>query len=278
MERQDEGVATAADGGGDSEARAAIRVLDAKFDLPRSEAPLRPYVICASPRSGSTFLTTLLHGTGRMGVPAEYLNPNYLQPSLGRRYGVAGEDGRVDPNGYLRALLAHRTSANGVFGIKILLSQMQTWMVVAPFRELLGQSTFLWLRRRDTQAQALSLVLAQSTQVWHRERGRDQREIEAPPFNGFEMRRAQGIILAEDFGWDAFFRINRVRPISVFYEDLIVDPDPPCRALARAVGVGDLPHLTPDDAVTRPTAGAANTAWRRAWRQSLRFRRDAAAR
>ncbi len=265
---------TPAGGMEDSEGRAALKVLGPEFDLPRTDAPLRPYIVCASPRSGSTLLTTLLHGTGRMGVPAEYFNPLFLQPALGRRFGVALGGPRVVAPAYLEALIRHRTSANGVFGVKILLSQMQTWLAVPQFRELLARSTFLWLRRRDRQAQALSLVLAQATQVWHR--GSDagsQPAPEPPAFNAIEMRRAQGIILAEDFGWGQFFAINKVRPISFEYEDLVADPDRPCRTLAEAVGVTDLPRLTLDHAITRPTATAANEEWRRRWRHSLRFRR-----
>lgn len=263
-------------GEGDPEGRASLSVFGAEFDLPRTDAPLRPYVICASPRSGSTLLTTLLHGTGRMGVPAEYFNPRFLQPALGRRFGVSDDGSRVVVGDYLDALIRHRTAANGVFGVKILLSQVQTWMVVPAFRRLLSHATFLWLRRRDKQAQALSMVMAQTTQVWHRERGSDADET-VPAFNVVQLRRAQGIILAEDFGWSQFFAINRVRPISVLYEDLVADPDPPCRALANAVGVHDLPPLTMERAITRPTAGAANEAWRRQWRQSLRFRRPPSA-
>ncbi|WP_374450430.1 Stf0 family sulfotransferase [Stella sp.] len=257
----------------DSEARAALAVLGPEFDLPPTDAPLRPYVICASPRSGSTLLTTLLHGTGRMGVPAEYFNPIHLQPKLGARFGVSVGGPRVVAAGYLSALAAHRTSANGVFGAKILLSQMQSWIGVPQFRDLLARSTFLWLRRRDKQAQALSLVLAQATQVWHRDR--DAAPVETVPrFSAGEMRRALGIVLAEDFAWREFFTINGVHPISVAYEDLVTDPDVPCRALAEALGVPDLPRLTLQQAVTRPTAGEANAVWRRQWRQSLRFRRD----
>ncbi|BBK31109.1 LPS sulfotransferase NodH [Stella humosa] len=258
--------------GDDAEGLASLAVSDAKFDLPRFDGPIRSYVICASPRSGSTLLTTLLHGTGRMGVPAEYLNPRFLQAEMSRRFDVLLDDGRIVGPRYLQALLDRRTTANGVFGIKILMAQMQSWTPVQQFRGLLQGATFLWLRRRDKQAQALSMAMAQATQVWHRQAGDPEAPVPAVKFDAAHLRRSLGIVLAEDFAWRQFFAINRTTPISVDYEDLVADPGMVCRSLADAVGVGDLPSIDLEQAITKPTAGTANAEWRRRWDRSLRFR------
>ena len=255
----------------DSQGRASLSVASAEFDLPRPDGPLRTYVICASPRSGSTLLTTLLHGTGRMGVPAEYFNPRFLQPALGRRFGATGEGGILRAGDYLAALMDSRATANGVFGVKILFSQLQLWLPVRPFRTMLAGTTFVWLRRRDTLGQALSMALAQATQVWHRGVG-DPLADAAPAYDGGALRRALGIVLAEDHGWHQFFTANRIQPMTIAYEDLVADPDRACRSLAEAIGIGDLPHIGMERAITRPTAGVAHEEWRRHWQARLRFR------
>ncbi len=261
----------------DREGRASLSVLSAEFDLPKPAGPLRPYVICASPRSGSTLLTTLLHGTGRMGVPAEYFNPRFLQPALGRRLTGVGEGGQPHAGAYLAALLANRSTANGVFGVKVLFSQLQVWMNVPPFRRMLANATFVWLRRRDQMGQALSMALAQATQVWHREAGDGEAAAvmpaePTPPYDAVALRRALGIVLAEDYGWQQFFLANAIKPMTLTYEDLVADPDRACRALAEAIGVADLSPITMERAITRPTAGKANEEWRRHWGARLRFR------
>jgi LPS sulfotransferase NodH len=39
-----------------------------------AQGPLKGYAICATPRSGSNFLSQLLESTGRLGRPLEYFN------------------------------------------------------------------------------------------------------------------------------------------------------------------------------------------------------------
>src|SRR5262249_15586129 len=70
------------------------------------------YLICSTPRSGSTLLSTGLASTGRAGRPLEYLS----QP-----YGVVFKErnGRLLLPEYWRFLVTRRTTPNGVFGMKM---------------------------------------------------------------------------------------------------------------------------------------------------------------
>src|SRR3954469_25286570 len=70
------------------------------------------YVICSTSRSGSYLLCELLWRTGVAGAPEEFFHPQYM-PRLMERWGVEELDE------YVRALLAHKTTPNGVFGAKI---------------------------------------------------------------------------------------------------------------------------------------------------------------
>ncbi|MCC7271872.1 MAG: hypothetical protein IT561_04335 [Alphaproteobacteria bacterium] len=247
-------------------------VAGAEHDLPPPNRPLRLYVICASPRSGSTLLAALLRATGRMGVPAEYFNPLHLQPALAARFGVALPDGRVRGGAYLAALQRHRTSAEGVFGAKIFFSQFQDWGRNASFRRLLAEATLVRLRRRDTLGQAISLALAQATGAWNAAAGAAaQSQARAPAYDSAALRRALGIVLAEEAGWDAVFAANGRTPIAIAYEDLVADPDAACRPLFAALGLAGMPTLSLAEPPTRPMAGPAADAWRRAWVDGLRL-------
>ena len=70
------------------------------------------YVICSTPRSGSTLLCRGLWDTGRAGAPHEYFHENKHMPQIISRWKPRSF------NDYLSNLLRFRTSSNGVFGFK----------------------------------------------------------------------------------------------------------------------------------------------------------------
>jgi hypothetical protein len=71
----------------------------------------RNYIIVFTPRSGSTWLTSILATTQLLGQPQEYINPAFVT-------NVVKEMNSKDPSGLLAILRRRRKSANGVFGIK----------------------------------------------------------------------------------------------------------------------------------------------------------------
>src|SRR5215831_8187977 len=83
-----------------------------RYDFARSTEPDRAYIVASSYRSGSTHLCRCLWETGVMGAPWEYLNFENEMRAMWGRLGAKG------PADYLAKLLAHRTSSNGVFGMK----------------------------------------------------------------------------------------------------------------------------------------------------------------
>jgi hypothetical protein len=78
-------------------------------------ATLKPahqrYVILFTPRSGSSWLTQLLSSTQRLGLPEEYINPDFVFDVA--RFLNAKTSGQL-----LDALLRRRKTENGIFGIE----------------------------------------------------------------------------------------------------------------------------------------------------------------
>lgn len=59
----------------DESVAAPYDLLTAEHDLSDGESEIvRSYVICSTPRSGSTLLAEAMHRTGELGVPAEYID------------------------------------------------------------------------------------------------------------------------------------------------------------------------------------------------------------
>jgi trehalose 2-sulfotransferase len=171
--------------------------------------PMLSYVVCATPRSGSTLLCHELDQTGiaghpqeyfealrRSGVPRrphEYFDPE-RHPNIVERLAFREMlDGAPKPNPlwhpdtydqYLAWALKEGTTPNGVFGAKLM------WGYLGDFAELLrgidgnaGRSLpdllsrslpglrYVQITRRDKVRQAVSLWKAVQTQAWQREAG-----------------------------------------------------------------------------------------------------------
>ena len=111
------------------------------------------YFVCATPRSGSSFLCEVLRTTGVAGVPDDYFwNP----PFWFERWGVS------DSPKFAERLLREGSTANGVFGSKLMWDQLHD--AATQFAALLGWGGagpsdvlaaafpnvhYVWLTRRD---------------------------------------------------------------------------------------------------------------------------------
>src|SRR5215204_3248954 len=111
------------------------------------------YVLCTTPRTGSSMLSASLREFGSLGYPHEYLNLRFVK-AWADRCGMA----RVSMTQYLRFLESRRCSPNGVFGLKVHFSQLEPAL-----GESNRQAEFLRrfdrcivLGRRNKVAQAIS--------------------------------------------------------------------------------------------------------------------------
>jgi len=137
------------------------------------------YLICATPRSGSTLLCGLLESSGVAGRPASYFNRRGLHDYADVWRIARPRDGRID-EAYVRAALAAGKTSNGVFGGRIMaetlpeligdLAAADSGSAVTDLGLLsaqLGRLRFVHLRRRDVVAQAVSWAKALQTYYWH---------------------------------------------------------------------------------------------------------------
>ena len=134
--------------------------------------PSVSYLVCATPRSGSNLLCGLLKRTGVAGRPEEYFGRGH-EPCWAGRWGASG---RVE---YVHGAIREGTGANGVFGAKVLWPHMPNLLAkleavhgredVAE-RALLERTfpglRFVWIRREDVVAQAVSYAKAMQTDQW----------------------------------------------------------------------------------------------------------------
>lgn len=218
----------------------------AKFDA---------YVICTSPRSGSTLLCKLLAGTGVAGNPDSYFHRPCLdawcedlelepEPSLSEREVL----GLV-----FRAAIAEGSLDTGMFGFRLqrhsfdfFTRQLEVLHPDLPgdaarLEATFGRTAFIYLKRHDKVEQAVSYVKASQSGLWHMAPDGTELERLAPPQEpayDFSALRAQFDEMTEaDRAWERWFDQEEIEPLRLAYEDLAADPVAALRTVLVHLGL-----------------------------------------
>jgi trehalose 2-sulfotransferase len=236
-----------------------------------STVPAASYLVCGTPRGGTSLLCGLLAGTGLAGRPEEY----FWRDDEGfwsRRWGV---EGFAD---YLRAAIAQGTTPNGVFGAKVMFGYLPDLLgKLAALPGNQGRSDrvllerafpnlrFVWIWREDVVAQAVSWSRAIQTGVWYQ--GDARRAAATPP--RFDFQQIHGLVrqvIADRVGWRRWFAAQQIEPLGVGYEELVADLVGTTRRVLGFLGI-----VPPADvqimARTASQADALNQRWAARYRE-----------
>jgi len=186
---------------------------------------MKGYAICTSQRTGSTYLCRLLRSTGVLGNPGEYFD-------AGARRRMGLEPHANDPEGQFASILEAGATPNGVYGVKLFPPQFD-WAARTKWVTRLPNLRFIFLRRWDLLGQALSQARAWQTLQWtslHEARGQ-------AAYDGKLIQERLLEILRHNARWEFYFARNGIRPLHLYYEDILADPGRAVGAVARALGV-----------------------------------------
>jgi LPS sulfotransferase NodH len=240
------------------------------------------YLVCATPRSGSTLLCEGLKATGVAGRPEEYFE---AVPVTGRLRAPAdylaglddpaarallGDAPLPDPPPYsslagvdlpqhLARVRGWATTPNGVLGAKVM------WGHVDDPAALFPDARYVWVRRQDTVRQAISLWRALQTQSWRDEGTGDGGTHAEYSFSA--LRHLVDLLAEHDAAWARFFADRPV--LELTYEEIASDLP---RALERTlahVGIprpGDWPPALP---AMRRQADELSERWAEAYARDL---------
>lgn len=208
------------------------------------------YLICASPRSGSTLLCDLLSRTDVAGRPASYFRPASVE-GYAQRWGI-DQSGPMWGAAYVDAVRAHGTDGTRCFGARIMGTDLPSVMArlrslypgrdgdAAMLRREFGIDVYVHLSREDRLAQAVSLVLAQQTGLWHRNADGSVRQGTAEgstPVYDRSAIDAELRSLDHEAGiWAAWFEAADIEPLHVTYEQLAADPAGHAQRVLDALG------------------------------------------
>jgi LPS sulfotransferase NodH len=237
------------------------------------------YLICTSPRSGSTLLCEGLRGTRRAGAPAEFFDDRPDAVDYWKRHFLVL--GMAD---YLNSIVDFTSTPNGVFGAKIHWTNYAALRRVLQFcmaqrfadvrhlsldtlmRARFPQVHYIWLRRRNKVAQGISHYLVTRTNSW--ERFKDKRAEDGTvthpniEFNFTAIDYCIYLAREYDLHWELYCARQGLRPMAIYYEDLVTAYDPTLQQILEALDQrhDDLPPLEPR---LERMAGARSLAWER---------------
>ncbi|MEO6394355.1 MAG: Stf0 family sulfotransferase [Devosia sp.] len=219
--------------------------------------PLRTIVIATLQRSGSNLLGELMVQTGLLGRPGEFFNPFALRatyPGQGKTLTERFELARQ-----------HGATANGVVAIKLFPEYVPTLQSGFRFSEWFGTPVWVWLRRRDLLAQAISLSLARE-QGSYISANAPKRE---PTYSAQGIYNTMRELASRNIRWEVYFARTGIAPIPIYYEEIESDPDRVIRAIGDAAGIelGNFRSAPPAQFQKQRTA--CNAEWAERFRSEL---------
>lgn len=205
---------------------------EGKFDFPGGgRAPETFYMLASIPRSGSSYVSHLLWETGCLGAPLEYLN-------FDGPYAFARDSADLQLRLW-RSVLRRRTSPNGVFGFKCFSMQLDALQksnpaLLAEALSVIKRCRVIYLRRRDSVAQAISYARATQSGVWRKEQESD--DAPTPDYSAAAIADAERSIDFQSDIWARMFGDLKIEPLSLWYEDVLAAPDDALRQVAAFIG------------------------------------------
>jgi LPS sulfotransferase NodH len=217
--------------------------------------PYRSYILCTSPRSGSTLLCKLLSATGIAGHPGSYFHEASIaswQEDLGLE-AVPAEPEMATLRKVFAAAIEKGSRGTGLFGLRLQRHSFAYFMeklaVLHPERPTdlerlkaaFGETLFIHLTRRDKIAQAVSYVRAEQSGLWHRAADGSELERLSDPialhYDQSALKEKYGRFTRFDRDWQAWFEREKIIPFPITYEDLAVDPQAALRRVLERLGL-----------------------------------------
>lgn len=213
------------------------------------------YIICSTPRTGSTLLCDLLASTNVAGSPDSFFMSE-VDPVWVRQWGLparSNPDDAGDSAAYLKAAIRAGRGQTGIFGLRLMRENIQDLLSLldkvfsglpsdkARLEAAFGNILYIHLSREDKLAQAVSMVKAEQTGLWRIAPDGTELERLAPPkqpeyeFDRIARKVAQ--LEQHDAAWQTWFGEQGIEPLRVTYESLSADAGEVMTRICGALGV-----------------------------------------
>lgn len=205
-------------------------------------ANYQSYIICTSPRSGSTLLCKMLSATALAGNPDSHFHKPSLAEWLDSYHLSRGSySNEVEAiRAVFEAALERGSGSSSVFGLRMqqhsfdfFLRQLQLLYPAQAsdrnrIQQAFGTTLYIRLLRSSKLDQAISLVKATQTGLWHK--APDGTELERlsepqePDYDAAAIAQSLSELTEMDSRWQSWFAQQCLHPYFIDYDNLANDP------------------------------------------------------
>lgn len=213
------------------------------------------YVICTSPRSGSTLLCRLLREAGNAGFPESHFHAPSLEKWLGY-YGFRNEEfntRRYALSAVFKAAYERGKGESDVFGLRMQRHSFDFFIkqlnILYPslrddkscINAAFGNTLFVHLTRENKLDQAISYVKAKQSGLWHI--ASDGTELERlsepkePVYDANGIAAQLALMGQMETEWNEWFTTEQIEPLRVTYRELSAAPYATLGLVLAALGL-----------------------------------------
>jgi trehalose 2-sulfotransferase len=192
----------------------------------------KTYCILITPRSGSTWLSRRISRLDVLSCPEEYFIAEEFTSTL--KYNPGRDIYEV-----FDIVAQKNCTRDGLFGFELSYFDLEEFEREARLTDvMLGERYFFYLNRRNFVAQAISLHTAVESRVFHIFGGAEAPQSRpAMPYDDDKIMYWVCHILQQEFGIRQWLRANKIKPVTLCYEELLEDIDGAVARIARHLGV-----------------------------------------
>jgi LPS sulfotransferase NodH len=260
-------------------------------------SPSTAYLVCATPRSGSTLLCEMLRATGRAGQPLEHFEilrhsslPRQPREYFSERTSTPvldllaplqpGTPSVEAPEAWWSRIVREGSSENGVWGGKIMWGHVEDFLGRARelpglagadlgtvLETLLSGPRLIFVTRADKVAQAVSLWRALQTQAWRDE----DAALHGDPVYDFEaIDHLARQVREHEARWRDWCSQSGCQTVDIPYERLEQAPRETIAGILESLGLAT-------DGISEPALSRQRDAISDAWIERYNFEREQAA-
>ncbi len=231
----------------------------------------KSYIVCSTVRSGSTLLCKTLEQLDRYGRPQEYFHRHTIQ-----RLGLNNNPDKF--LNYCHTICQDSLTHHGVFGVKMHWPQLLDFLSLARqspqfqhqedlaiLDDFFPNLTFIYLRRRNITAQAVSAAIASQTGKWEKtkalsDNSKESREIRKNPlkFQPWRIYEWDKALQEHNRCWQNFFAENNLDYHETCYEDLVESFPQEMAQIVDYISVNSSEFLNKFEMPTKPQSTPIN--------------------
>ncbi len=174
--------------------------------------PEKIYCIAFTPRSGSTWLGHMIAKTKALGLPKEWFNHNAAMYTIRN----SGSGSFLEYYEYLK----HFHKANGIFGAEVAFQHFDK-LIQEGYEYVFDEvDSWIFLRRRDFVAQAVSLYRAVQSGIYHVRGDKSAPEVHLE-YDRDKIAKLVFNIMNQEWRFLQYFEKTGITPSMLWYEDLL---------------------------------------------------------